>query len=198
MGQLSNIPELTFGYIIIGSLGLLVLCLVVYQDADNTIGNGLIWFVCCIFFPPALLIYAFIRIWRARGPGKQEKLKRELERGQFASRGMGDVERLRYSSLDAMGEATMHVAPGGPAGFPHFADSHAEELLEKQDYAAAWEHLAPLYLLALEEHAPRAQDTYLHYILRLPCGRQQLSQLLEGQGRTADDGSTVAHQPPPF
>lgn len=175
------------------AMGHVLACVLVYWDASNHCDYGWLWFICCVFCPPLVLIYIALRVLAGRGLGAREELKRKLERAQQGPRQISEIERLHYLSMVADGAGTMYEGGARSQGYQHFQDELAERLLAGGQYEVAWDYLLELYLAAQEERDGVRQDTYLYYICQLPEGRERLANWQE-----ANHSSRTGMSQPPF
>ena len=164
------------GTLVLCFVGLFVACLLVYWDASNHSEYGWLWFAFCLFIPPVLLVYVGMRLWSNRGAGAKEEFKRKLEREQFKSRQLSEVDRLHFLTLAAEGSGTMYERADEHRGYRHFSDGRAETLIEAGQYGQAFEYLADLYAEAKTDGDGVRVDTYLYYINQLPDGPERLEQ----------------------
>jgi len=145
-------------------------------------GAGCLWPLVLLTFPPALPFYIFMRLYTQRSVPRSEILKREYERAEAAQvpRFVSDIHKLRYLAAAEKSHGTMYDPRTGigdaPAGYPHFADSRAEALLEQRRFDEALEYLLDLYSVAAKDGDVRGRDTYRHYLSRIPGGLDALFQ----------------------
>jgi hypothetical protein len=176
------------------AMGHVLSCVVVYWDASNHCDYGWLWFICCVFCPPLVLVYIAFRVWGNRGPGARDALKRKLERAQHNDeRTPSEVERLRYLALVEGGAGTLYEGPAQRHGFRHFMDERAEQLLAAGQQQAAFKYLSELYAEAQVDGDGIRQDTYMYYLNQLPGGPERLEEWLTLNQTAVQGGSK-----PPF
>ncbi len=174
-----------------GGVGL-VAAIWIYVDGSDHVEYPLVWALLVFFMWPVFLpIYIFFRLYAARpvSARRQQQLNRDRidpMRYRFAS----EIEKARFIEAAESGPGTMFDQVLGEnvsgLGYAHFTVDRAERLLREQRYDEAWDYLTELYALALSENDARAQDTYKHYILRIPDSFQRFKQWLEDQQHIPD------------
>jgi hypothetical protein len=147
-------------------------------DAETRIGNGWVWGSIAFACPPlGVPLYYGLLLAQALGNGRRN---RELDAQQASSKeqrrrftAMGAIEREHYLADAQASGGTVYgaPAPGAAAGARHFTDERAEELLAAGDPAAAREYLTDMLALAREQGDSVREQTYRHYLSRLPESR---------------------------
>jgi hypothetical protein len=160
--------------VVIGAFWVLV-------DAYDHAEYPCVWFVMVmLFFPLALPLYIFLRMYSARSASRRVREQRRQERDavpmvRFAS----DIERAKFIEAAQGGAGTLFSPPNLPKseyGYAHFQVDRAERMIGEARYQEAFNYLVELYQMARDENDLRAVDTYRHYIARLPQGLTWLQQ----------------------
>lgn len=182
---------------VVFSLLWLVVVIWAAMDAFTHTDMGCMWLCLFIFVPPlAIPIYVFMRLYTSRSVSRQVLMQRELEREQGAvSRFPTEIEKARYIAAAEQKHGTMYnpqsAVATAPDGFRHFADNRADSLLDQRRYEEAAEYLLDMYAVAAGDHDARGQDTYRHYLGRIPGGRELLHEWeVEHGTRRPGDRST--------
>ncbi len=184
-------------------IGIFFLYIWVVMDAFDHSGYGCAWLAFFICFPGiSILIYLFIRFYANR-PDINPNFEMGEANQQTYSRFPTEIEKARFIEAADHSLGTMYE-PGASAtavGYPHFRDDRAELLLSEGRFDEAWNYLIDLYAVAKSEADGRREDTYLHYISRLPKGTDKLAhwrrdQRLEIGSDSADDQAPPPNKPP--
>jgi hypothetical protein len=186
------LDSISLGTWVLIAMGHVLACVLIYWDSSNRCDYGWLWFICCVFCPPLVIVYIILRALANRGPGAREEFKRKLERAQQGPRTISEVERLHYLARVADGAGTLYEGPAQSHGFRHFTDTQAEALLRAGEQEAAFQYLRELYADARAGNDGVRLDTYLYYICQLPEGAARLEEWLaasQGAARGASPGA---------
>ncbi len=164
--------------IIISVAFFFVLIWAAYDAFDHT-SHGCAWLSLFILTGPVgLAIYLFMRLYANRPDQSVSQLADPM--ADNMSRFPTEIEKARFIEAASKGGGTMFNPEEGqseiPGGFPHFSDTRAEAMITQRRFDEAWEYLIDLYSLAHRDRDGRAEDTYRHYINRLPGGAKLLQE----------------------
>lgn len=183
-------------WIVLG-VGFFIFNLWIIWDAFDHTGYGCAWLAAFLFVPGiSHVVYLFIRYYVNRpdiNPGLQAGGIAQQEFSRFPT----EIEKARFIEAADREFGTMYE-PGSNAasvGYPHFRDERADLLLSEGRLDEAWDYLIDLYDLAKSDGDGHREDTYLHYISRLPEGLEMLYKW-RGEQRLERGGGNDDPPPP--
>jgi hypothetical protein len=181
-----------FWLMVLIAIGWSLLTLWCIVDSFTHTDLGCVWAILLIgpLNPLTVPFYFFSAMYSRRNvsPRKLSQLGGDPEEYDITRRFASEFERAKFIEAASRGGGTMYDAGMTvqklPEGKQHFRDDRAEELLKEARFDEAWIYLIDLYALSQDGADWEREETYRHYISRLPEGLTRLNAWQRGERGT--------------